>query len=325
MMCIFVENWDCNFAGQEITLDICKTCINARRLYHDTKHDEALQKRKQIMEEGVNEKQTKRDIAPERKKPKERPKHETSTESLETEEKNPLEAIEDEIYSDKVEEKGLIESLAEESPDETVENESSKERLEPASIIEMENLQGSVEDIRNDPNKPTDSWLTTTGEIEDSFLKVDFPNPPDKLQIGEEKQEFLVRVRRTEDEFFFPPYPEVNVKICEAGKVVTETGRKEIEDVHGEVISLSWNAGELLDLYGTEVEIVVEGFGIGEEDTHNRIEIGAVEWRANLVESAAEAESSDEQPSEEKFSSPVKEESDNETIETIKSDLNPLG
>jgi len=339
MMCIFVENWDCNFAGQEITLDICKTCIDAKRLYHETKHDKALQERKKRMEKEVKEQKPEPGIVPEREKPKERPKEkpkerpkpETKTKTPEIEGKSPLEAIEEEIYSDKVEEKGLIEekgfieSLAEEGPEEKIEEESSKERLEPASIIEMENLQGSVDDIQSDPTRPTDSWLTTAGEGEYSLLKADFPNPPDKLQIGEDEQEFLVRVRRTEDEFFFPPYPEVNVKICENGDVVTETGRKEIEDIHGEVVSLKWNAGELLDLYGPDVEIVVEGFGIGDEGTHNRIEIGAVEWRANLVESTAKAQRSDEQNLEEKLLSPLKEESEDETIETIRSDLNPMG
>jgi len=340
-MCIFVENWDCNFAGQEITLDICKTCIDAKRLYNETKHDRALQERKKRMEEMSKGNEPDSSIVPERekqkekskKKPKEkaeeRPTRETTEVSPKIEEKSPLEAIEDEIYSEKIEEKGLIESLEEEnesleeeSPGEKVKDQSSLERLEPSSIIEMENLQGSVEDIRNDPTKPTDGWLTTISEGEVSALKAEFPNPPDKLQTGENKQEFLVRVRRTDEGGSF--YPEINVMVCEDGEIITETGRREIKDVHGEVVSLKWNAGTLIDLYGTDVEIIVEGLGKGEGDTLNHIEIGAVEWRANLIEAKTKRGKSEEQNLEEKLLSSIEDESGDETIDAIKSDLNPL-
>ncbi|MEF8836052.1 MAG: hypothetical protein V5A76_07855, partial [Candidatus Thermoplasmatota archaeon] len=346
-----------------------KTCIKARRLYNETKQDEALQKRKQMMDKQTREKKTEQDITPER------PKRRRDTQNTEIEEKSPINAlegektdkteekdfldtleerafknkaeeeslvdtIEEENATEKLDEKGLIETIEEESStdqteekglvdaieegsQEKVEEKGSVETLEPNSIIEMENLQGSIEDIRNDPTKPTDTWLETKEEEGDSLFKTDFPNPPDKLQSGEGKQEFLVRVRRTEDEFFFPPYPEVNVKICEDGNIVKETGAIEIEDIHGEVVSLTWDAGKLFDLYGTDVELVVEGFGAGDEGTQNRIEIGAVGWLANLVEST-KGESSNDQTLEEKLLSPLGDESQDETIDAIQSDINPL-
>jgi len=333
-MCIFIEGWDCNFAGQEITLDICKTCIDARRLYHETKHDRALQERKKRMEKEAREKKSRREIVPE----KERPKRKETTESPKIEDKSlldtlqeqaftskdkgPLDALQEQAFTSK--EEGLIDTLQGQTSDEKVQDEDSIELLEPISIIEMKNLEGSLEDIRDDPTRPTDTWLEAAEEGEKSLLKAEFPNPPDKLQSGEDRQEFLVRVRRTQDEIFFPPYPEVNVKICEDDDLVTETGRIKIEDVHGEVVSLRWDAGRLLDLYGTDVEIIVEGFGAGDDGIQNRIEIGAIGWRANLVKSTTEVENTEEQTLEERLLSPLEENSNGESIETIRSDINPL-
>ncbi|MFP4609157.1 MAG: hypothetical protein ACLFNY_06215 [Candidatus Aenigmatarchaeota archaeon] len=331
-MCIFIEDWDCNFAGQEITLDICKTCIDAKRLYHETRHDRALQERKKRMEQKnrmeqmSREREPERDIVPERpkEKPKERPKRKDTAQSPKIEDRGLLDALQEQAFADKSEDKGILDSLQEETSKNKVQDESSMETLEPVSIIEMENLEGSLEDIRNDPTRPTDTWLEATEDGETSFLKAEFPNPPDQLQAGEDRQEFLVRVRRTQDEVFFPPYPEINVKVCEDDDVVTETGRTKIEDVHGEVVSLKWDAGRLLDLYGTDVEIIVEGFGAGDDGIKNRIEIGAIGWRARLVKSTSEVESSDQQTLEERLLSPLEENSNNETIETIRSDINPL-
>ena len=324
-MCIFIDNWDCNFAGMEITLDICKTCIDAKRLYHETKHDRALQERKIKMEEMSREENLEQETVPKREKKKKEPKspidglvEETSTKK--TDEKGFLDILEEEALTDNTEEEDLQDIIEEEN----VESEGSVEKLEPASIIEMKNLKGSIEDIQDDPTRPTDTWLETKEEDEDSLLKAEFPNPPDKLQSGEYKQEFLVRVRKTEDEFFFPAHPEINVKICEDGDVVAQTGRKEIKDVHGEVVSLKWNAGRLLDLYGTGVEIIVEGFGARDDGIKNRIEIGAVGWRANLIESKSTRNSSKEQTLEEKILSPLIDDSEDETIDAIKSDINHL-
>ncbi|MBS3790725.1 MAG: hypothetical protein KGY66_07405 [Candidatus Thermoplasmatota archaeon] len=326
-MCIFIDNWDCNFAGTEITLDICKTCIKARKLYHETKHDEALQKQQQMIEKRKKEpkpqkpqqtmetkeresKRRKKDIVPEKKR--ERPQKEPAK-------KQP--AIEDSVIQE-----SLVDQIETEtgSSKNEIEDESSIETLEPISITEMKNLEGSINDIRDDPTKPTDTWLRSTGEGETCLLKADFPNPPDQLQAGEDQQEFLVRVRRTEDEFFFPLLPEINIKICEEDTVVTESGRIEVEDTHGEVVSLTWNAGRLFDMYGPDVEIIIEGFTSGDEDMQNRIEIGAVEWRANLVQSMSEKDQSKGQTLEEKLAAPLIEESEDETIDTIRSDLNPL-
>lgn len=315
-MCIFVENWDCNFAGQEITLDICRTCIDAKRLYNETKHDEALQKQKQRMEKKVKENKPSR-----KKQETERPEQKSATEETKIEEKGLLESLEDDVFSDKTEEKGLIESLEEGSDKEKIKDDSSIESLEPVSIIEMKNLTGSVEDVRDDPTRPTNTWVKATGEDEKSFLKAEFPNPPDKLQVGEDKQEFLVRLKRTKDSSLFP---EVNLKVCEDGDVITETGRTEIEDTHGQLVSLTWDAGRLIDIYGAEVEIIVEGFDAMENSSKSCIEIGAIEWRANLVESISKGSNSGEQTLEEKLLSPLEDESEGETIETIRSDINPL-
>lgn len=31
-MCMFVDEWDCKFEGNEIPIDVCKTCIKAKSL-----------------------------------------------------------------------------------------------------------------------------------------------------------------------------------------------------------------------------------------------------------------------------------------------------
>lgn len=48
------------------------------------------------------------------------------------------------------------------------------------------------------------------------------------------------------------------MKVCESDVIIGETGMKEVKDVHGDTISLKWNAKDLQDVYGTDVEMIIE-------------------------------------------------------------------
>ncbi len=272
-MCIFVDEWRCKFAGNEITLDICKTCIKARDISYKTKQDKALQKqKKRLSEVSVDDK--------------------TETYRSDDDSSVPSESVSDKTEEDQ----GFLDKL--ESSAKSIENkqdieetgskpkdtkgDSSSELLEPLSIIDMENFQGDVETLRNDPHKDTDDWLRSLEDKKRSFLRMDFPKPPAKLELGKE-QKILVKARRTKKEFFFPPLPELNMIIIDDERVIAESGRMEIEEPDGEVITFSWYPDKLSDIYGSDINLIIETFASGDDgDLMNHVEIGGIRWRADL-------------------------------------------
>ncbi|MFW5946457.1 MAG: hypothetical protein ACOCTN_06265 [Candidatus Natronoplasma sp.] len=302
-MCIFIDDWKCNFAGTEITLEICKTCIKARTLYNQTKHDRALQKQKMLeanFEEEMRSPSKEQNVEENIESlgtPSEQIGESSSGESVssvekkETEEESLLESLDlsteiDEEKTTSTEERDeedfldALESVVEKSETTT---ESTVEIVEPKSIIEMENFQGDLETLRNEPHGFSDGWLHATDKGERSSLRIDFPSPPDKLDPQKE-QKILLKVRRTEHEFFFPPIPEVKITLFEGDKVVKETGKIEVEETDSQTITIPWTADGLSDPYGSDLNLLVETFSAGDEDTQNRVEIGGVQWRASLVE-----------------------------------------
>lgn len=310
-MCIFIDDWQCNFAGSEITLEICKTCIEARTLYKETKHDRALQKQKERMleaspnkenelslEESEVEKSTLESLElpstmPEEKLEKENVEQvggsaeskgkgeeesASSTRETDTEEEDFFDSLESAVDRDEESPKNENLELIEKKD----EGENSVEYLKPISLIESENFQGNVDVIGSDPYGETYEWLRSVGEGKKSFLKIDFPEPPAKLD-PEKEQEIIIKVRRTEDEIFFPPLPELNIIIVEDDRVVAESGKFEVEHPEGEVINFSWDAGKLSDLYGSNLQLIIESFASGDDGVMNRVDIGAVQWRAGIL------------------------------------------
>jgi len=314
-MCIFIDKWHCKFAGEEITLDICKTCISARRLHSETKHDRTLQK-------GMNEmkKQQKKTKGYELSgiEEKELPgyKEKDNGESQKTDEKGVAEKALEKVPSSKDDDESILDFLEEEIYGET--SKDYRERLEPMSIVEKRNFEGELGDIRNNPLMPSDRWMMCDGE--EGGVRITFPNPPGKLEPGKDTQEFLIRVKRTKNTSH--TLPEVNVKVCESDVIIGETGMKEVKDVHGDTISLKWNAKDLQDVYGTDVEMIIECVNPEYNDGKNYVGIGGVEWRASVVENkSSQNEDLDEGAFFERLVSSSSDEGE-EDIETISSDLN---
>ncbi len=264
-MCIFIDDWHCNFAGTEITLEICKTCINARTLHNETKQDKALQKQKMLYDEKVKEKD------------KDTSKNDNASE--EQEEKNFLEVLESK--TENLQSKPNIDPYAEQREGSTKKTTIS-EHLEPRSIIDKKNFEGDVQTLASDPYKETDDWIRAIRENERSLLKIDFPELQGRLDPNKE-QEIVIRTRRTEKEFFFPPLPEIRLSLFENDHIITESDRFEIEDTEGEVLTFSWDASDLSNMYGDGLQLIIEAFPSGDDGVMNHVHVGAVRLYAKTI------------------------------------------
>lgn len=156
--------------------------------------------------------------------------------------------------------------------------------VNPENILELTNLEGTVEDIQDDPFDPEepDRYLESQEDGEDTQILSDFEGPDRDLVEGED-QEFQVRVRRTDNS---DRIPEVTINLLEDGTQIEELITDEdVIDPDGEVFTAIWDASQLEDLSGQNVEIEVEGTSTGGPDEdRNTVEVGAVRWNARVEE-----------------------------------------
>lgn len=108
----------------------------------------------------------------------------------------------------------------------------------------------------------------------DTSALVDFDTPAKNLLIGADQQEFRVLVRKTTG-----TDPTVDIDLYENGSWVADlvTGTT-VTSTTGQIVSATWNASLLADISGADVQCFV--YGHSSEDA--QVEIGAVEWIAEL-------------------------------------------
>jgi len=157
------------------------------------------------------------------------------------------------------------------------------ERLAPDSILASSNLSGSVADIDDDPDSPDASWLTTT-EGGASDLRTSFPTPSSDSAVGADLQENRWQVRKNAAGGNDPAY---SAELWENGALVsTLASGLTVSSTAGIIGSATWNASLLAAANGSNVELrlVQTGGHTGNPNNRRYLEIGAVEWNAEVQE-----------------------------------------
>jgi hypothetical protein len=148
----------------------------------------------------------------------------------------------------------------------------SEERLAPDVILSTD-LSGAVGAIQDDPDSPDGNWLTTTDNNSDHYARVSFASPTGNPQVGADMQEFRALVRK----YGGTGTPTARIELWENGVLIRAGGENNVTGPA--VIAFTWNANELSNPDGSQVECYVYGSKTGgSPTTRASIEIGAVEW-----------------------------------------------
>jgi len=144
-----------------------------------------------------------------------------------------------------------------------------EERLVTDNFIEMQNLNGSLYDIQDDPDSPDSNWLIAINSNYDTIIHVGFENP--SIQPLEGQQEFRIFLRRTTSS---GTQPYVYMKLYENG-AYKQTLINEYRPVStsGEIVSATWDSASISDQTGAEVQLRI--IASAQEGT---VEYGAIEW-----------------------------------------------
>lgn len=158
------------------------------------------------------------------------------------------------------------------------------ERLAPNTLLDQTGLAGSLGDIDDDPDGPDGSWLTT-GSNTSTACRTGFPTPSGNPTVGPSLQEFRVLVRKTNH----PTDPTCSLKVFENGSELLQLILDQtISSTSGVVLSGTFNASSLGTADGSLVELQIEGTpGSGNPGNRASVEVGAVEWNAEVTVAAA--------------------------------------
>lgn len=108
----------------------------------------------------------------------------------------------------------------------------------------------------------------------DTSALVDFDTPAKSLLIGADQQTFRVLVRKT-----VGTNPTVDIDLYEGGAWVADlVSGTAVTSTTGQIVSATWNASLLADISGAGVQ----AFIYGHSSADAQVEIGAVEWVAEL-------------------------------------------
>jgi hypothetical protein len=154
------------------------------------------------------------------------------------------------------------------------------ERLAPDTILTQTNLTGAVTDIDDDPDAPDGLWLIASGNNVNTAVSVAFPSPTVSPTAGADLQEFRAQVR--EFDTGQTGTPTARIELWENGALV-RAGPDFSVIVQGQIIAFTWDANELSFSDGSLVECRVVGTKSGgSPSSRNTVEVGAVEWNAEV-------------------------------------------
>ena len=154
-------------------------------------------------------------------------------------------------------------------------------RLSPDAILSQTLLSGGVGNIQDDPDSPDGLWLTAPGSNNSTEVRVSFPTPSGGPTAGAGLQEFRVLVRKTNHS----TDPMATVEVYENGSLVaTLVSSVTVSSTTGTVLSGTWDSSILGTQNGSLVECrVVGGTGSGSPNNRASLEVGAIEWNANVT------------------------------------------
>lgn len=117
-----------------------------------------------------------------------------------------------------------------------------------------------------------------TSQGANTGLEVGFANPTRVLEPGAGLQEFRVQVRK---QGAGGTDPTVSLELWEgATKRADVVTNQSVSSTAGTVVAGTWNATSLVDSSGSNIRLKIIGGGVAD----GRLEIGAVEWNAQLSE-----------------------------------------
>ena len=154
-------------------------------------------------------------------------------------------------------------------------------RQVPDTILSQTALTGAVTDIDDDPDSPDLNWLIADNNNVNTAVRVSFPTPADSPTVGASLQEFHVQVR--EFDAGQTGTPTARIELWENGLLV-RAGSEISIDGTSQLLSFSWDASELGTANGSLIECNVVGTRAGgSPGVRNSIEVGAIEWNADLT------------------------------------------
>lgn len=157
----------------------------------------------------------------------------------------------------------------------------SAETLIPDAILAQTELSGVVGDIDDDPDSPDGLWLIASGNNVNTDVRTSFGTPTGNPTVGVDAQEFRALCRQIDEDQ--TGQPDARIELWEDGSLVRAGDDETVPD-GGVVVSFTWNANELGTADGSLVELKVVGTKSGgSPGARNAVEVGAVEWNAEVT------------------------------------------
>jgi len=155
------------------------------------------------------------------------------------------------------------------------------ERVAPSVLLDNTNLSGGVTDIDEDPDSPDANWMEAVLDSNNTVCRVGFPTPSGNLDPATDAQEFRIWVRKSATG---GGTPDVAIVLYENGTAVsTLVSGVSITSESGQLVSVLWDADLLADLSGVDVECLVQGNSAGGGPNERSVDVGAVEWNAEVA------------------------------------------
>ncbi len=154
-------------------------------------------------------------------------------------------------------------------------------RLYPIAEIATTNVAGNIEYLQHDPASTSayEDWYETFNAADSNELTVLMDDPQGHLS-GTQTLRFLIR--RTDNSTRIPT---ATIELYQDGQLIdTLVAERDVTDTTGEVWTYEFEADQLDDISGENLEIVISGSttGGGAGD-RNAPEYGAIEWEFSLV------------------------------------------
>lgn len=149
------------------------------------------------------------------------------------------------------------------------------------TVFALTNLTGAYTDVDDDPDSPDANWLSATSDSTNSIVRASFPSPTGDLTSGAGLQEFRVLYRnsptgKTADQ--------LDIYLYENGAQVGSVLLSQPNPADNTVYSATWNAGDLSDISGVDVEIYIVTTADTSPPTQVATgEVGAIEWNVTYT------------------------------------------
>lgn len=160
------------------------------------------------------------------------------------------------------------------------------ERLTVDNLATLTNLSGAITDIDDDPDSPDGLWITSDG-VGAAELIGDLENSSRALKTGANLQEFRVLIRRSSQNGGPDGGNDVvfDIDLYENGTIVRNlvSGATQASGASATVYSGTWNANEVSNKDDVEVRVFQTNGASGNPGNRRYIDIGAIEWNAELA------------------------------------------